>query len=75
MYDSGLQCVAEAVDLTDFCETHQKVVAFEAVKERGWRRPVFRLVAFLLLIIFLIPLLYTLRNLYSGPPARAQEVW
>jgi hypothetical protein len=28
-----------------------------------------------LLLMFLIPLFYTLRNLYFGPPVKAQEVW
>jgi hypothetical protein len=75
MYDSGFQCVDETVDSTDFCEAHQKVVAFDAVEEPAWRKALFRLVALILLIIFLIPLLYSLRNLYIGPPANAQEVW
>ena len=75
MYVSGFQCVDETIDSTDFCDAHQKVVVFDAIEERGWRKAFFRLVAFLLLILFLIPLLYSLRNLYFGPPVEAQEVW
>jgi hypothetical protein len=75
MYESGFQCVDETIDSTDFCDAHQRVVAFDAVEEPGWRKAVFRFVALLLLIIFLLPLLYTLRNLYMDPPAEAQEVW
>jgi hypothetical protein len=75
MYESGLQCVDETVDSTEFCDAHQKVVSFEPAEESVWRKAFFRLVALVLLILFLIPLLYTLRNLYSAPPAEAQEVW
>ena len=75
IYDSGFQCIGEVVDSTDFCEAHQKVIAFEPLEESTWRKTVFRLVAVILLIIFLIPLFYTLRDLYLGPPVKAQEGW
>jgi hypothetical protein len=62
---------------TDFCEAHQKVVAFysERAEESVWRRLILRIVALVLLLMFLIPLFYTLRDLYFGPPVKAQEVW
>ena len=75
IYDSGFQCIGEAMDSSDFCEAHQKVVAFEPLDESVWRKTFFRFVALLLLIIFLIPLFYTLRDLYLGPPVKAQEGW
>lgn len=75
IYDSGFQCISETVDSTDFCEAHQKVIAFVPLQESTWRKAFFRLVAAILLIIFLIPLFYTLRDLYFGPPVKAQEGW
>ena len=60
MYDSGFQCIDETIESTDFCEAHQKVVAFDAA--RGSRLAQSRcsaLVALVLLILFLIPLLST----------------
>jgi hypothetical protein len=76
MFDSGFQCVGEALETTDFCEAHQKVVAFESELEDSiWRKTLLRVVALILLLMFLIPLFYTLRDLYFGPPVKAQEVW
>jgi hypothetical protein len=75
MYESGFQCVDETVEPTDFCDAHQKVVAFPPLEDSGWKKAVMRLVALILLIIFLIPLILSLRNLYRGSPAKAQEVW
>ena len=65
------------MDATDFCEAHQKVVAFESerLEDSIWRKLFFRLVALVLLLMFLIPLFYTLRDLYLGPPVKAQEDW
>ena len=62
---------------TDFCEAHQKVVAFESerLEEPMWRKFLLRLVALVLLLLFLIPLFYTLKDLYLGPPVKAQEDW
>ena len=75
MFDSGFQCISETVESTDFCEAHQKVVAFESerLQDSGWRKVFLRFVAFVLLLMFLIPLFYTLRNLYIGPRVKAQE--
>jgi hypothetical protein len=77
IFDSGFQCIGEAVDPTDFCEAHQKVVAFESdwLQDSIWRKTLLRVVALVLLLMFLIPLFYTLRDLYLGPPVKAQEVW
>jgi hypothetical protein len=77
IYDAGFQCISETLDATDFCESHQKVVAFESERltESPLRKAAFRLVALILLLMFLIPLFYSLRNLYWGPPVKAQEVW
>ena len=77
IFDSGFQCVSETVDPTDFCEDHQKVVAFHAerLEDSGWRKAFLRLVALLLLLLFLILLFYLLRELYLGLPVKAQEDW
>jgi len=74
IFDSGFQCVDETLDPTDFCEAHQKVVAFEAERlQDAWgRKFVLRVVALVLLLLFLIPLYYTLRDLYLGPRVKAQ---
>jgi hypothetical protein len=74
--ESGFQCISETLDDTDFCDAHQKVVPFQAeeLEESALRKAFFRFVALILLILFLIPLYYTLRELYFGPPAKAQEV-
>ena len=77
IFDSGFQCIGETLESTDFCEAHQKVVAFESerLEDSRWRKTVLRFVALVLLLMFLIPLFYTLRDLYFGPPVKAQEVW
>ena len=77
MFASGFQCVSEAVESTDFCESHQRVVAIdsERLEDSIWRKAFFRLIALALLLMFLIPLFYTLRDLYLGPPVKAQEDW
>ena len=77
IFDSGFQCVGESLEPTDFCEDHQKVVAFEPerLQDSIWRKTLLRVVALVLLVMFLIPLFYTLRDLYFGPPVKAQEVW
>jgi len=76
MFDSGFQCISETMEPTDFCEAHQKVVAFhqERLEDSIWRKAFLRLIALVLLLMFLIPLFYTLRDLYLGPPVKAQEV-
>lgn len=76
IHDSGFQCLGETLESTDFCEAHQKVLEFDQhLEDSGWRKTILRIVALILLIMFLVPLIYTLRNLYLGPPVKAQEVW
>jgi hypothetical protein len=76
MYESGFQCVEETLEPTGFCEAHQKVLLFERLEDSAWRKAVVRFVAFiLLLVLFLIPVLYTLKDLYNGPRVRVQEGW
>jgi len=62
---------------SDFCEAHQKVVQLESerLEDPIWRKTLLRFVALVLLLMFLIPIFYTLRDLYFGPPVKAQEVW
>jgi hypothetical protein len=75
IFESGFQCIGETLDSSDFCEAHQKVVAFESerLEDPPWRKLFFRFVALILLLLFLVPLFYTLRDLYLGPPVKAQE--
>ena len=75
IYESGFQCVDDSIEPTDFCEAHQRIVEFERLQDSRWRKILFRLIALVLLLLFLIPFFYTLRSLYLGPPAKAQEVW
>ena len=76
MYASGFQCIAENLEPTEFCESHQKVIEFERLEDSIARKVAIRLVALiLLLILFVIPLFYTLQDWYLGPPIEAQEVW
>ena len=75
VYESGFQCLGEAVEPTEFCDSHQKIVDFERLHESPWRKAFYRLIALILLLLFLIPFVYTLRSLYFAPPAKAQESW
>ena len=75
IYESGFQCPGESLHPTDFCEAHQKVIECEPLDHSTLRKAFLRFVAFVLLLMFLIPLFYTLRDLYLGPPVKAQEVW
>ena len=76
IFDSGFQCIDDALDASDFCDAHQKVVAFERLEDSIWRKMFVRLVALILLALFLIPLYYTLRDLYLGPAFRMRmENW
>lgn len=75
IYDSGFQCEAEALEGTNFCEAHQKVVEFARLQDSTWRKVFLRFVALILLIIFLIPIIFTIRNFYLDLPTEAQEAW
>ena len=73
MFDSGFQCIDEAIENTDFCDAHQKVVSIdsERLQDSALRKAFIRFVAFILLLLFLIPVYYTLRDLYLGEPVKA----
>jgi hypothetical protein len=73
--ESGFQCIDETLDPTEFCASHQKVVDFEPLTDKTIQKMVFRFIAFILLLLFLIPFFNTLKSLYVGPPAKAQEAW
>jgi len=75
MYESGFQCIGESIEPTEFCEAHQRIVDFESLQDSPLRKTLYRVIALILLFLFLLPFIYTLRNLYLGPPAKAQEVW
>ena len=77
IYANGFQCIDETFDATERCESHQKVVPFIPVrlKDSWMRKAALRVVAFILLVtLFVIPILYSLKNLYWGAPAQAREV-
>jgi hypothetical protein len=72
IYGSGIQCIDENIDPTEFCEAHQKVVAFQSERlEESWiRKSVMRVVALVvLLVMFLVPIYYTLKTLWARPVA------
>ncbi len=74
LYLSGQQCDREAFPGDDFCEDHADVRPLD--DEPGghpFRKMVVRLVALVLLVMFLIPIYYTLRSLYLGPRVQVQE--
>ncbi|HEX4999544.1 MAG TPA: hypothetical protein VFY29_15055 [Terriglobia bacterium] len=74
IYESGVQCVDESVPDGDFCGDHDvRSGGFDHLEEDAWRRVFRRFVAFLLLVLFLIPLLYSLKSLYWGPPQSPVE--
>jgi hypothetical protein len=77
IHGNGFQCIDETLDPTDFCESHQKVVAFESerLEDSFARKAVLRFVALVLLITLLVGLINSLKSLYWGPPVEAREVW
>lgn len=72
IFDSGFQCIDESVDASDFCDAHQKVVAFQAerLEDSIWQKTFKRFVALVLLLLFLLPLYYALKDLYLGDSSR-----
>lgn len=72
IYDSGFQCIDETIETTDFCEAHQKVVPIESerLQDSVVRKTFIRFIALLLLLLFLIPIYYSLRDLYLGEPIK-----
>ena len=57
----------------DFCPDHDNAHVFFEVGDYPVRKLVTRVVALILLVIFLIPFYYTLKTLYLSPPIEAQE--
>ena len=75
MYLSGWQCQSEALDGSDFCEDHVSELVYERLTEHPLRKLALRLVALILLILFLIPIYYTAKALYLGPGTLTEEGW
>ena len=74
LYLSGQQCDREVFPGGDFCEDHADAHQLdEEVGEHPIRKLVVRVVALILLVMFLIPIFYTLRTLYLGPQVQVQE--
>ena len=73
LYESGSQCEEEALLGGDFCPDHDHAHVFFEVGDYPVRKLVTRMVALILLVIFLIPFYYTLKTLYLSPPIEAQE--
>ena len=74
LYLSGQQCDREAFPGDDFCEDHVDVHPLnDELGEPPIRKLVVRVVALILLVMFLIPIYYTLRSLYVGPQVQVQE--
>lgn len=75
LYGSGRQCESEAVPGSDFCESHISEVDFERLKDGPFRKLALKIVALILLIMFMVPFYYTLKSLYASRPTQAQEGW
>jgi hypothetical protein len=73
MYLSGWQCQAEALDGSAFCEDHISEPEYARLSEDPLRKFALRLVALILLILFLIPFYYTAKALYLGPGILTEE--
>ncbi len=74
LYSSGQQCEAEALDGIDMCEDHAVATGmFEGLSDHPVRKLALRIVAFTLLLIFLVPFYYTLKALYLSAPVELQE--
>jgi hypothetical protein len=69
IYESGSQCIDESIPERDFCGDHEIGGFDDRLEDDVWRRVFRRFVAFILLIVFLVPLLHGLKRLYWGPPA------
>ena len=75
LYRSGWQCDSEAAPGSGFCENHFSEVEFERLRDRPFRKLTLKIVAVILVIMFLIPFYYTLKSLYASRPTQAQESW
>ena len=67
LYLSGQQCDRESFPGSDFCEDHVDVhPAPDNLEDHPLRKLALRFAALILLIMFLIPMYYTLKSLYLG---------
>jgi len=74
LYEGGPQCQLEAVSGGDFCEDHERADAeVERLDDHPFRKLIVRLVALVLLIIFLIPFYYSFKALYLAPSFEVGE--
>ena len=74
LYESGTRCSGEVLEGTDFCPDHYPSPPnHDAFDDHPFQKLVARLVALILLLIFLIPFYYTLRTLYLELPPAAEE--
>jgi hypothetical protein len=74
LHESGLQCPGEAVGGSDFCEDHQPFHSFaERLSDHPFRKLIVRLVAFLLLLVLLIPFYQAVKALYRSPLAAVEK--
>ena len=73
LYRSGWRCESEAVPGSDFCVDHISEADFERLKDRPSRKLTMKIIALILLIMFLVPFYYTLKTLYASRPPQAQE--
>ena len=60
---------------SDFCENHISEVEFERLKDGPFRKLALKIVAVVLLLMFLVPVYYTLKALYASRPTQVQEGW
>ena len=72
LHDGGTQCVSEVLTGREFCEDHGLTgpgysLGTEEAIERPFRKVLLRVVAFLLLLLLLIPFYRVVRVLYSLP--------
>lgn len=74
-YESGWQCQGEAQDASDFCDAHQRVVAFERLEDSMFRRMFVPVIAFILVVILLGPVFSTLRHFVSVPRVAMRGAW
>lgn len=75
LYRSGWRCEEEAIPGRDFCEDHISDVEWKRVKANPIKKMGMRVIALLLLIMFLVPFYYTLKFLYESRPTEIREGW
>ena len=75
LHDVGIRCISEAISGSDFCVDHDSTEEFgeERLYDHPLRKLLLRLVAFLLLVLLLVPFYRLIRTVYSFPPFEAGE--